>query len=114
MQLKSLASLLLVWLAVACKPPPPELPLEEATLVRLLSDLHLAESIVQEADFQARDSLTEIYYDRVALHYELERSELDSLLQLIRNQPVLMEKLYRQVYEGISARDAERQGVKVE
>lgn len=104
----------LLLVAASCAPQAPEPPLPEETLVALLADLHLAESIVEEADYHARDSLTVNYYERIARQYDLERAQLDTVLQFIRDQPLLMERLYQQVYEDISVRDAERQGIKME
>lgn len=96
-----LLAALLPW---ACRPASPQLPVEGEPLVRLLTDIHIAETALQNVQGAAKDSLSEIYYRDIRTIHRLNQKTIDTTLAQLRKDPVKMAKVYAQVVDRVASR----------
>ena len=75
-------------------PGPP--PVDTAQLAQVLAELHLAESLVAEVPVVVRDSIQSVYYEAVLADYGYTRAEFDSIMWIIRSEPIWIDSLYTQ------------------
>ncbi|NJC25378.1 DUF4296 domain-containing protein [Neolewinella antarctica] len=82
-------------------------PVDLNALAPILTDLQLAESLTNEVPVVLRDSMREVYYDNVLSDHQTTRAEFDSLMWIVRQEPVWVDSLYTQVGEMLSVRAVE-------
>ena len=75
-------------------PGPP--PVDTAQLAQVIAELHLAESLVAEVPVVVRDSVQAVYYESVLADHGYTRAEFDSIMWIIRSQPIWIDSLYTQ------------------
>ena len=97
----TLTVLLLPW---ACTPKSPVLPVEGEPLVRLLTDIHIAETALQNVQGVAKDSLSEAYYRDIRTIHRLSQKTIDTTLAQLRKDPAKMAKVYAQVVDRVANR----------
>lgn len=108
MKHRILAILLVVFVACA-KPGPGEPPFNLERLAPLIAELQIAEGITNEVPVVVRDSMRQVYYDAVLHEFSTNRTEFDSLLWLVRQEPAWVDSLYTKVGDILSKRQAERE-----
>jgi hypothetical protein len=96
---------LLVLLAVCCgcaqrDADPP--PFDVARVARVVADLHVAQSLINEIPLAVRDSMQAIYYDSTLAQYELTRPEFDSLMFVVRQEPAWVDSVYTRAGEIVA------------
>ncbi len=87
--------LILFILACGCanvNPGPP--PVDTDKLSRVIADLNLAQSLAGEIPVLVRDSMEALYYDSVLADYGYTRTEFDSLMWIVRQEPVWIDSIY--------------------
>jgi hypothetical protein len=83
----------------------PPVDLEE--LAPLMADLQLAEALTGEIPILVRDSMREVYYDNILEEYGKDRATFDSLLWLVRQEPVWIDSLYSKIGVILTRRQTE-------
>lgn len=96
--------LAIVFLSEACTPKSPRLPVEGEPLVRLLTDIHVAETALQNVQGSAKDSLSEVYYRDIRTIHRLDQKTIDSTLAQLRKDPAKMASVYAQVVDRVANR----------
>lgn len=99
-------SLLLFFLVGACRPKSPELPIPRDQLVPVLVDVQLAEAILQNFYGQEKDSLAQLYYQKICSLHGVEKSKLDSTLVLLQQDPQRMQDVFSEVLDSLTVREA--------
>lgn len=84
-------------------------PIPEDKLIGALIDVHFAEAAVQSLRGATKDSVINLYYDQICEIHGLNREEFETTMEIYRNDPIRMEKLYTKVMA-----EMERQEVKQE
>lgn len=102
--MRNLKGLYLIFLLgmLACQPRDPELPIAEETLVPMLKDIQLAESMIKEQNYLIQDSLIDSYYGIICRTYDVKQADLDSTLAILRREPAMMDKVYTKVLEVLA------------
>ena len=90
---------------IACVDDPPQLPVERDVVVRLLTDMHVAEATVKQIYPDKRDSMAHIYFNQILKIHELDESGYDSLMNFLHQNPGIMEEIYNEVVEKIGERE---------
>ena len=91
------ACLLFCLLTAACaNVDPGDPPVDTAKLAQVLAELHLAESLVAEVPVVVRDSVQSVYYESVLADHGYTRAEFDSIMWIIRSEPIWIDSLYTQ------------------
>jgi len=92
---------------LSCQKKRTVLPISEETLVPILKDIQIAESIIQQQNYIIKDSLTERYYGVIYRTYDIDPSDLDSTLAILRKDPAMMDKIYTKVLEELSKEEVQ-------
>ena len=100
-----IAFLLLLLSFLTCKEEV-RLNIEKEELIKVLVDVHLAESVLQGLSSNDRDSLTPIYYDQIYQIHEIDEESLKSDLEILRNDPDLTIEIYEQVIAEMTRTEA--------
>lgn len=79
---------------------------ERENLVAVLVDVQLAEAALKSYKSDKRDSLSMVYYERIAQLHEVSREEVLMWLEEVNGDPKLMEEVYGDVLEELNRRDA--------
>ena len=90
-----LRALPLVLILAGCAdvdPGPPPVDLDR--LSETLAELQLAESLAAEVPVILRDSMQSVYYDSVLAEHGYTRETFDSLMWIVRSEPVWIDSLY--------------------
>ena len=85
---------------------PDTLPAQRDQLVDILVDVQLAEAALKAYKPETRDSLSRIYYERIARLHGVGREEILQWLEEVNDDPKLMEEIYKEVLEELNRRDA--------
>ena len=81
---------------------PGPLPVDAAKLGNVIADLQLAEAISSEVPVVLRDTMSGIYYDSVLAEHGYTRAEFDSIMWIIRQQPVWIDSIYTRAGEIVA------------
>lgn len=87
------------------------LPLPDDQLIPVLIDIHIAEVALQSLRGDTRDSIAELYYTQICSIHQVEKAAIDSTLEILRNEPQRLEKLYGAAMEEVDRMAAENQSV---
>lgn len=99
--------ILILPLAACTSPGPGECPVDLEVIAPLMTDLHLAEGLTTEIPVLVKDSIQEIYFEKVLEDYQLSRAEFDSLMWIIRSEPAWVDSLYTRIGETLARLEAE-------
>ena len=94
MTLRLLPFLLLICLSRCADVDPGPPPVDTDRLSRTLADLQLAEALVSEVPVILRDSMQALYYESVLEEYGYTRESFDSVMWIIRSEPVWIDSIY--------------------
>lgn len=98
-------------LLTACASPgPPPAPPETETLAPIVAELQLAEAMATEVPVLIRDSMRQVFFDQTLADHGLDREKFDSLLWIVRAEPVWIDSLYSRVGVLLTRMDVERKG----
>ena len=104
-------SYLILWLLIssvtACKPEEKPLPISEEKLIVVLTDVHLAEAGLQNLRGDTRDSIANLYYEQIYAIHGIEKGSFDETMAMLREDPVRLERIYRQVMERLQKQQLE-------
>lgn len=78
----------------------PEIP--EAEMIKILTDVHIAEGLIQMSDGRIKDSIANVNYQRIYKHYNINEEKFDANLEQYLNDPVIADKVYKKVLENLS------------
>ncbi len=96
--MKRMLSLLLVSMALSCTSPdagPPPVNLDN--LAPLVAELQVAEALATEVPVLVRDSIRQVFFDRVLADHQMDRTTFDSLTWIVRKEPNWVDSLYSKV-----------------
>lgn len=99
-------SLMIAVTATGCRPRSPELPIPKEKLVPLLADVQLAEALLQNLYGREKDSTAMVYYQKICSLHGVEKSQLDTTLVLLQDDPKRMQEIFGEVLELLSVREA--------
>jgi hypothetical protein len=108
--MKNLWLILLLLCMFACKEEERPLPLPEEDLIPVLIDIHIAEAALQNLRGDTRDSMANIYYSQISTIHDVERSVIDTCLEIMRAQPIMLEKIYNAGMDTINRLSVEQKG----
>lgn len=84
-----------VFTAMACSNNREELPLSEEKMAHILADIHVAEAAIKEATGSDKDSLEQLYYQRIMKIHGVSRADFDSTLSKVHRNPDQLIHLYQ-------------------
>jgi len=87
-------------------PPPPE----TETLAPILVDLHLAHALANEVPALLRDSMRTVLFEKTLAEHDLDQATFDSLLWIVRAEPVWVDSLYSRVGVLLTKKDLAKNG----
>ncbi len=73
-------------------PGPP--PVDADKMAQVVADLNLAQALASEVPILVRDSIQALYYDSVLADYGYTRAEFDSLMWIVRQEPVWIDSIF--------------------
>lgn len=94
------------WSCAQNGPGPPPVDLDE--MAPLIADLQLAEALTGEVPVMVRDSMRDVYMLSILAEYDLTQEEFDSVMWLVRQEPVWIDSLYSKAGEIVSRRQVQR------
>jgi hypothetical protein len=106
--LKNSIYLLVISLALAgCqKEEKVQLPYPDKEVVAILADIHIAEAALQPLFGEVKDSTAQVYYEQIYAIHDINEDQLRELLQILKDHPKEMERIYDLVLEEISRQKA--------
>ncbi len=75
-------------------PGPP--PVDTNRLSRAIADLQLAEALAAEVPVIVRDSMQTVYFESVLAEHGYTRESFDSIMWIVRSEPVWIDSVYTQ------------------
>ncbi|WP_020569251.1 hypothetical protein [Neolewinella persica] len=90
--------LCLVFLMTGCTSPnvgPPPVDLDK--LAPVMAELQIAEALATEVPVLIRDSIKQVYFNRVLEDYDMNEASFDSLTWLVRQEPIWIDSLYTKI-----------------
>lgn len=73
----------------------------EDKLVRVLADVYIAEIAAQPYLDEEKDSILNVYYDKIYEIHGVSISELNTALDILQNNPIQMDSIYRKASEWL-------------
>jgi hypothetical protein len=95
----------LLLLSGCAKEQEPELELPEDLIVRILEDIHLAESATQDLSLARRDSILPVYYDRILREHGVDSARWGAVLTELRGSPTTLDRIYQRVSDSLEVRN---------
>lgn len=89
---------------VACAKKKSNLPIPEEKLVEVLIDVHTAEAAISFLYGEKRDTFATGYYEDIYTIHELSPDKFDKTMQVLRNDPELMVRVYQAVLDQMDER----------
>ena len=96
-------------LFAGCRKEPVALPVPKDKLVGVLVDVHLAEASIQDLIGQEKDSVADLYYEKIFELHGINRIDFDSTMAILRNDPWRSKVIYEEVLEELSEKEAQIQ-----
>jgi len=98
------------FLIVGCKPEVSEVKptadfnpeISEPTMIKILTDVHIAEGLIQMTKGSKKDSISNISYQRIYEHYNIDEEKFDNNLKQYLNQPFIADRIYKEVLENLT------------
>jgi hypothetical protein len=81
-----------------------KLPIDEAKMSDVLTDIHFAEAAVDNETASMKDSITRLYYFQIYEHHGIKQWQFDSSMSMMSTNPFLMERIFKKVQNNISKR----------
>lgn len=97
---------------LACTPASVgEPPFDTEPLSKLIVDLHIMEGLSIEIPVTLRDSMKEVYFNHILEDHGFTEEKFDSLMWIVRSEPIWLENFYRTVSDKVAVLDAESKRV---
>lgn len=77
------------------------LPVSDEKIVKVLADVHLAESVLVTYTDPQRDSLATVFYRQIMAIHDMDREVFDTCLAILRRNPERMTEVYDKVLEQL-------------
>ena len=87
-------------LLFACAKDKP-LPIEEDLLIKVLCDVHVAETTLKQINSKKKDSLATRLYSQIYEIHHVKQADLDTALFYLKKNPKEMERIYSKVVEEL-------------
>jgi Domain of unknown function (DUF4296) len=81
-----------------------KLPITEATMSEVLTDIHIAEGAVDNETTEMKDSITMLYYNQIFERNGIKQWQFDSAMSMMSKNPVLMERIFKSVIDKIKSK----------
>ena len=81
-------------------------PIEEAKLIKVLADVHIAESIINMQIPERRDSCAKNLYSRIFKKYNVTKSDFDKSFSVYSASPQAAQVMYEKVGNELSMLEA--------
>ena len=94
---------------MACQEKTQSLPLDEAQLVEVLADVHIAEAAGQQLRGATKDSVMQVYYAQICSIHQVDQDAFSRSMEQLRNEPERLQDIYDRVTEAIERVDAKTQ-----
>jgi len=99
--MKILKVLIVVLLAINCKPVLEEPNLEREAFKRILADMHIAEEMVSKFRLADRDSVRNLYFQDIATIHKVDTATITQQITILQSNPDYAFSLYQDVYKFI-------------
>ena len=109
MKTRPLVIFLLAALIMACQEETQSLPLDEAQLIEVLADVHIAEAAGQQLRGGTKDSVMQVYYAQICSIHQVDQEAFIQSMKQLRNEPKRLQEIYDKVTEAIERVDAKTQ-----
>lgn len=96
-----------VGLVISCSESSNRLGIPEEEMVLILADVHLAEAALQNLRGTLKDSMATVYYNQVYKIHGIKESEFKASMEFLKDNPKVLDRIYLQVLENLSIREAE-------
>jgi Domain of unknown function (DUF4296) len=88
----------------SCSRKEDKFPIPKDKLYQVLCDVHLSEASVESESLKMKDSVTKVYYEQIFQKHGITAEDFDSSMSMMSNDPVLMNKIYKEVVKQLSER----------
>jgi Domain of unknown function (DUF4296) len=78
-------------------------PISEATLMKVLLDVHTAEALVEGENQNVRDSMAKIYYAQIFQKHNVSRIDFDSTMAIYSRHPTQLDTIYNRLLKTVKA-----------
>lgn len=78
-----------------------QLPIEEAQLIKILCDIHIAESAIKVVSGTIKDTAATKVYNQIYQIHDVTAADVDTCLYYIKRDPQKMEKVYAKVTDAL-------------
>lgn len=95
------------WWVSCAQPGPGAPPPVLDRLVPVVTDLQLAEALTNEVPIIFKDSLRQVFYQRILADHQLDQPAFDSLMWIVRAEPEWIDSLYLRVENTLTEREAQ-------
>jgi hypothetical protein len=82
------------------------LTLSDEKMVKVLVDVHIMESALQDVNFRLRDSVKTVFYNQVYEMNDISEAQFIENIEIMDRQPKLMSRVYSKVMEELSKLEA--------
>ncbi|MGB3800411.1 MAG: hypothetical protein WA952_11415 [Lewinella sp.] len=69
-------------------------PVDVDRLSQTVAELQLAEALIAEIPVVLRDSMQQVYFESILADHGLSRPEFDSLMWIVRSEPIWIDSVY--------------------
>lgn len=100
--------ILIIFSIIACNGKQGKPPIKENEMAKILVDVHVAESVMQELPISIKkDSIGKIYYSKIFKIHKVTAADFDRSMKIYQKNPAQMERLYKRVIEELEKQDTE-------
>jgi hypothetical protein len=82
-----------------------KMPITEATMSNILTDIHIAEASVDNESAEMKDSITRLYYPQIFERHGIQQWQFDSTMSMLSKNPVQMERIFKRILENIKKKN---------
>jgi hypothetical protein len=82
-----------------------KMPITEATMSSILTDIHIAEASVDNESTEMKDSITRLYYPQIFEHHGIQQWQFDSSMSMLSKNPVQMERIFKKILDNIKKKN---------
>lgn len=90
---------------LSCEKREDKLPIPKEKLYKVLTDIHLSEAAIENETIKMKDSLSKLYYEQIFQNNGITHKDFDSSMAVLSNDPILMHRIYKQVFDEIGKHD---------
>lgn len=93
----------------SCQEKKEELTLSDTKMKEIIKDLHLAEEITQRFRDYDKDSVRALFWDDITKVHNLDSTEINVNLDILKNNPEKAFKLYEEIYDEMNREYLQRE-----